>query len=92
MEWQLSAQQPEMRKKCEKACNDSFFPISKYIFFLRGNSKWFIKLKLNFLLLIFFKWLIYKQVYFVTRLKCKSSARVKIVLKKDWIVKNVEKM
>ena len=29
-----------------------------------------------------------------TRLKCKSSARVKIVLKKDWIVKkisNVEK-
>ena len=30
----------------------------------------------------------YKQ----TRLKCKSSACVKIVLKKDWIVKNVEKM
>ena len=26
-----------------------------------------------------------------TRLKCKSSARVKIVLKKDWIVKKVEK-
>ena len=26
-----------------------------------------------------------------TRLKCKSSARVKIVLKKDWIVKNVKK-
>ena len=26
-----------------------------------------------------------------TRPKCKSSARVKIVLKKDWIVKKVEK-
>ena len=26
-----------------------------------------------------------------TRLKCKSSARVKIVLKKDWIVKKVFK-
>ena len=29
---------------------------------------------------------------FWTRLKCKYSARVKIVLKKDWIVNNVEKM
>jgi hypothetical protein len=26
-------------------------------------------------------------IFLITRLKCKSSARVKIVLKKDWIVK-----
>ena len=28
----------------------------------------------------------------ITRLKCKSSARVKIVLKKDWIVKKFSKV
>ena len=38
------------------------------------------------------KFLVKIMYYFgITRLKCKSSARVKIVLKKDWIVKNVEK-
>ena len=30
-------------------------------------------------------------ILLITRLKCKSSARVKIVMKKDWIVKKVFK-